>query len=110
MMTKEEAIAYLNSIKPYINLKAICEDYNNKGYSPIDYNKLRAVLNGISESRLSESKINSFINYLYHDLYINKFKISKIKDGIQAKTVSNIVFSYAEEISKALIKELNNEV
>ena len=110
VMNKAESIQYLNQIRPYINLKAICEDYNKRGNPPIDYNNLRAVLNGVSESRLSESRINQFVEYLFSDLYIDTFKMNQTNNETRKTTVSNIILSYAEEISQAIIKELNNAI
>lgn len=108
-MNKDEAITYLNSIRPFINLKAVCEDYNRKGNPQIDYNNLRAVLNGVSESRLSESRISSFIDYLFNDLYLETFKAQDNTNMITKERASSIIFSLAEKISKAITEEQNNE-
>ena len=108
-MDKEAAIVYLNSIRPFINLKAVCADYNSKGNPPIDYNNLRAVLNGVSESRLSESRISSFVDYLYNDLYPMVFKTQNRVNSINKDRISSIIFTCAEEISKAITEEIDDE-
>lgn len=107
-MKKEEQINYLNKIKPFINLKAVCEDYNQKTTNPIDYNNLRAVLNGVSKTRLSEKKLNSFINYLYQYLYVEVFDTFDISQSIRKVDLTNIVSSYANKMSEEILKEIEN--
>lgn len=105
---KEEQIHYINKIKPFINLKAVCEDYNRLNNSPIDYNNLRAVLNGVSKTRLSEEKLTSFINYLYQHLYAEVFNVYEAAPNIRQSSIDNIVTTYASKMSEAIIKEINN--
>lgn len=107
-MDKNESILYLNTIKPYINLKAICDDYNEKNSISIDYNNLRAVLNGVSETRLSEGRLISFIDFLYNDLYLNIFDVFKLKKEKDEKQIKEILTYYVNEMSNAIVKELNN--
>lgn len=108
-MSKDKQIEYLNAIKPYINLKQICEDYNRFSSIQIDYNNLRAVLNGISKTRLSEDKLNSFIQYLFQHLYPNVFQVYESTNIISSSTIADIVTNCAAKMSEEIIKELKNE-
>lgn len=109
-MNKKQQIDYLNKIKPFINLKAVCDDYNQKTPNTIDYNNLRAVLNGVSKTRVSEDKLNSFINYLYHYLYTEVFSVYDISLSKKQTTISNIILTYAKKMDEAITKELRNEI
>lgn len=109
-MKKSEQINYLNKIRPFINLKAICEDYNKLNSNTIDYNNLRAVLNGVSKTRLSEEKLNSFIGYLYQSLYPKVFNVYRTEVTIDETSINNIVSSYTSKMSEAIIKEIYNEL
>lgn len=108
-MNKDKQIEYLNKIKPFINLKAVCENYNQLNNNAIDYNNLRAVLNGVSKTRLSEEKLTSFINYLYEYLYVDIFEVYDISLTAKQKKISNIISTYAKKIDEEIIKELNDE-
>lgn len=109
-MNKEEQIEYLNRIKPFLNLKAVCEDYNKKHASTIDYNNLRAVLNGISTTRLSSQKLDSFINYLHKDLFLNTFNVEILNLQLKNNTIKNIIESYSQKMSEDVLKEIENEI
>lgn len=109
-MNKEDQIAYLNTIKPFINLKAICEDYNKRHSPAIDYNNLRAVLNGVSKTRLSSDRLESFIKYLYEDLFPNIFNIEKMQVQLQQDSLKKIMDSYATKMSSEILKEFENEI
>ena len=93
-MNKEEAVDYLNRIKPYINLSAVCEDYNKNSDVNIDYNNLRAELNGNSKTRVSTEKLNIFIEYLYNNLYKNVFLINNIDNFISREQLDPIVYAH----------------
>lgn len=110
MLIKEEQIEYLNKIRPFINLKAVCEDYNRLNNNSIDYNNLRAVLNGVSKTRLSEEKLSSFINYLYQHLYAEIFNACSVYPTIKQTSITDIVSVYALKMSEAIIKEINNGI
>ena len=107
---KDEQIQYLNKIKPFINLKAVCDDYNRLNNSPIDYNNLRAVLNDISKTRLSEEKLTSFINYLYQHLYADIFNVYDTSLDVRQASINKIVTTYASKMSEAIIKEIHNGI
>lgn len=107
-MNKEEKIEYLNRIRPYINLKAVCEDYNQKHTPPIDYNNLRAVLNGVSMTRLSEDRLTSFIDYLYTDLYRNIFIVESASFFVQDSKIEEVIDYYSEKMKENLIREYKN--
>lgn len=104
-MSKDRQIEYINRIKPFINLKAICEDYNSKTDSPIDYNNLRAVLNGISTTRVSQEKLNCFIDYLYNDLFINVFEINNLDYSINVDAIDYIIEHYSKKMRNQIIEE-----
>ena len=107
-MNKEDKIAYLNKIKPFINLKSICEDYNRKNSPSIDYNNLRAVLNGVSKTRLSDDKLAAFIFYLYTDLFVNTFDVQNIDREIREDSIRSIIESYSTSITNDILEELKN--
>lgn len=109
-MNKVQQIDYLNKIKPFINLKAVCDDYNQKTSNAIDYNNLRAVLNGVSKTRVSEDKLNSFIGYLYHYLYTEVFGVYDISLSGKKTKISNIISTYARKMDEEITKELRNEI
>lgn len=109
-MNKEEQIKYLNKIKPFINLKAVCDNYNQMNSNTIDYNNLRAVLNGVSKTRVSEDKLNSFISYLYHYLYTEIFDVYDISLSEKQDRISKIICSYAQKLDNEITKELKNEI
>lgn len=108
-MNKSEIIEYLNKIKPYINLTAICKLYNENTQDFIDYNNLRAVLNGNSTTRLSESKLNNFINFVYKFLYIKVFEVYNTGSFVEKEKIENIVQRHFKEISDEIMGELNIE-
>lgn len=109
-MIKNEQIEYLNRIKPFINLKAVCNDYNLKTDSSIDYNNLRAILNGVSKTRLSEEKLNRFISYLYQHLYLEIFKAYDIAQFISTNTLSKITERHINNLKNDIIREIQNEL
>ncbi len=112
-MSKTEMINYLNKIRPFLNLKAVCEDYNQ--YAPsncLDYNNLRVVLNGISSTRVSEEKLYSFILYIRNVLLKNTFDFDEHCHRIQIneQAITEIIESHCKTLSVALIKEINDEI
>lgn len=109
-MNKEEQIKYLKKIKPYINLKAVCDNYNHKNNNSIDYNNLRAVLNGVSKTRVSNEKLTSFVNYLYQYLYLEVFEVYNISLSQKEERISKIIQTYAQIIDEEISMELNNEL
>lgn len=109
-MNKTDLIAYINKIKPFLNLKAVCDDYNSKTNNIIDYNNLRAVLNGVSKTRLSEDRLKSFIEYMYKDLFINTFDVYKLKNEQKNRRINEIVNHYINQMEKAIIKEFRDDI
>lgn len=109
-MEKEQQIRYLNEIKPFINLKAVCNDYNSKNECTIDYNNLRAVLNGISKTRLSEEKLDSFIKYLYQYLYAKIFRVYEANHIIDTSVITTITEKHLKNLTDEIIKEIQVEI
>ena len=109
-MGKERRIQYLNQIKPFINLRAVCNDYNSKNDSSIDYNNLRAVLNGVSKTRLSEEKLESFINYLYQYLYVEIFRVYENDQLLSESVISDIAEKHLTNMKEDIIKEIRHEL
>lgn len=109
-MNKNEIIEYLNRIKPYINLTAICKLYNTENsQNIIDYNNLRVVLNGTSKTRLSESKLNNFVEFVYKFLYIKIFKVYDTGSFFEIKKFEDIMQRHFKDMSDEIIGELNIE-
>lgn len=109
-MTKEQQIDYLNKVKPFINLSAVCEDYNSKSDTPIDYNNLRAVLNGVSKTRLSEERLDSFISYLYSYLYTEIFNAYSINYILNSTKIKRIVNKHISLMIQDITMEVKNEL
>ncbi len=108
-MKKETEIEYINRIRPYINLKAICEDYNTKASSQIDYNNLRAVLNGVSSTRVSKERLESFVDYLHKDLFINVFQMKTNSKPLNINEIEGIIKKHVFNMHDHLIEELEND-
>lgn len=108
-MDKNESVEYINRIKPYINLSAICKLYNENTQDVIDYNNLRAVLNGTSKTRLSESKLRNFIKFVYNFLYPQIFKVYNTSFLLKDNIVENIIKKHFENMSDEIIGELTIE-
>ena len=109
-MNKDESIQYLQKIRPFLNLTAICADYNKHNPSNyIDYNNLRIVLNGKSHTRLSSTKLDSLIKYLFTTLYQDIFETETLKVSFYNDTITSIVTENMDNTKSTLIKELQNE-
>lgn len=109
-MKKEEAINYLNKIRPFINLSAICNDYNyNNPENPIDYNNLRVVLNRKAVTRLSEDKLNSFILYLFKILYTKTFEIKSVGKEIDENEIKKVLKTRLKSAVRDILEEIENE-
>lgn len=108
-MDKNEIVEYLNRIKPYINLLAICKLYNENTPDVIDYNNLRAVLNGKSHTRLSESKLKNFIKFIYKFLYPSIFKVYDTSLLLENKVIADIMKKNFKTMSNEIIGELTVE-
>ena len=106
-MDKNEIIEYLSGILPYINLSAICKLYNENTQDIIDYNNLRVVLNGRSKTRLSESKLNNFIKFVYKVLYVRIFKVYDTGSFFETKKIEDIIQKHLKNMSDEIIGELN---
>ena len=108
-MEKNEIIEYLNRIKPYINLSAICKLYNENTKDVVDYNNLRVVLNGKSNTRLSENKLKNFIKFIYKFLYPNIFKVYDTSLLLENKIITDIMKKHFKTMSNEIIGELTVE-
>lgn len=107
-MNKSEKIDYLNSIKRYLNLSALCELYNKTSKEYIDYNNLRIVLNGNSETRLSEKKLDAFIEFLHVELFDKIFKVGEWKLIINQNQIDSIIEKHAKNLKNELTEKINN--
>ena len=105
-MNKNEIIEYLNKIKPFINLTAICKLYNEQTLDIIDYNNLRVVLNGKSETRLSEIKLKNFLKFVYKFLYVKIFDIYNVNFFVDKENIEFILQKHFNNISNEIIGEL----
>lgn len=102
-------VDYLNRIKPYINLSSICKLYNENAQDVVDYNNLRVVLNGKSNTRLSESKLKNFIKFIYKFLYPNIFKVYNTSLLLENKVIAGIIKKHLKTMSDEIIGELTVE-
>ncbi|MBQ2719280.1 MAG: hypothetical protein IJF73_04350 [Clostridia bacterium] len=112
-MSKTEMINYLNKIRPFLNLKAVCENYNDYAPdNPLDYNNLRVVLNGISPTRVSKEKLLCFVMYIKNVLLKNVFDFGNNYEDEQdtKKDVAKIIEMHCKALSVTLIKEITDEV
>lgn len=113
-MKRSEIISYLNEIKPFLNLKKVCEMYNefNSNFQ-IDYNNLRAVLNDTHPTRLSEERIQHFYVFLINDLFQDVFKISTIENiksmTILVKEIEDSFLQVLEEVKENIDYEISNK-
>jgi len=108
-MDKNEIVEYLNRIKPYINLSAICKLYNENTQDVIDYNNLRVALNGTSKTRLSESKLKNFIKFVYKFLYPKIFNVYETSFLSENEVIKNITEKHLKNMSDEIIGELTVE-
>ncbi len=98
-MNKIDKINYLSKIVKYINLYSVCNLYNETNSEKIDYNNLRVVINKQSLTRLSDNKLDSFINFLQNNF---------INDILKVNLSTEQYISKDEIIEK--LKELNEEI
>ena len=110
IMKKEESIKYINSIRGFLNLQALCNEYNTLyPENAIDYNNLRNTINGTAPNRLSEEKINSFVTFLKKDIFINKFLRNGVSDDATDKALKDIIFKHTEELTQNILEVLSND-
>lgn len=110
-MSKKEMIDYLKKIKPYINLRSVCNMYNKSHFdNSIDYNNLRVVINETSITRLSEDKLHSFILFLFNELYIDIFECDKATISISEKRIEMIIRDHVENMKKEIMEEIINGI
>lgn len=104
-MTKKEKIVYLQKIKKYLKLNKLCDLYNNSHNSKIDYNNLRVVINETSETRLSEEKLSSFIDFI-NNFFINEILLTVQDKPSDTNEICKIIIKNAEQACKE-IREMN---
>ena len=104
-MTKKEKIVYLQKIKKYLKLNKLCDLYNNSHNSKIDYNNLRVVINETSETRLSEEKLSSFIDFI-NNFFINEILLTVQDKPTDTNEICKIIIKNAEQTCKE-IREMN---
>lgn len=104
-MTKKEKIVYLQKIKKYLKLNKLCDLYNNSHNSKIDYNNLRVVINETSETRLSEEKLSSFIDFI-NNFFINEILLTVQDKPTDTNEICKIIIKNAEQACKE-IREMN---
>lgn len=110
-MKRNEIIAYLNEIKPFLNLKKVCEFYNNVNESlQIDYNNLRAVLNETHPTRLSDERVQRFYLFLLTDLFEDYFKISTHKTNKDLNYLIDDIKDGLLLVLEEKKESLNNEI
>ena len=108
-MNKQSSIEYLNKIKPFINLSAICENYNsNNQENQIDYNNLRVVLNGQSYTRLSEEKLSAFVIYVRNKLFVDVFEMNQSTISYSQEKVCDVITRYSKRMISEILEEHNN--
>ena len=102
-MKKNDAIDYLDNIKKYFNLSALCELYNTlHSDDPIDYNNLRVVISRKHTGRLSEDKLNSFIKFLHNDFYKGILKIQKSNETTNYSRLQNLVDNFSKDFKEMI--------
>lgn len=109
-MQKEAIINYLNNIKPYLNLSAVCSLYNELHKDDqIDYNNLRVVLNRQSINRLSEAKLNNFLSFLQNDLFCSVFNLNYIINEEMKIIFTNNIKEYTNKMIESIERDLNDK-
>lgn len=110
-MNKLEKIDFINSMAKYLNLTAVCQLYNlNHPKNKIDYNNLRVVLKKQSINRLSEDKINSFINFIQNYFVPNIFKYKYYKKEERKDILKQKINNSFAELNKKIMEEIDNEL
>jgi hypothetical protein len=84
-MNRIDKIDYLSKVVKYINLYSVCNLYNETHDEKIDYNNLRAVINKQSITRLSDYKLDSFINFLQNYFINDILKVNMPTDQCVSK-------------------------
>ena len=79
--------------------------YNNSHNSKIDYNNLRVVINETSETRLSEEKLSSFIDFI-NNFFINEILLTVQDKPTDTNEICKIIIKNAEQACKE-IREMN---
>ncbi|MGN0628255.1 MAG: hypothetical protein ACI4IW_01345 [Oscillospiraceae bacterium] len=109
-MKKEESIKYINYIRRFLNLQALCNEYNSLyPENAIDYNNLRCTINGKAPNRLSEDKINSFVTFLKKDIFINKFLRNGVSNDKTDKAIKETILKHTEELTQSILEVLSND-
>lgn len=104
-MTKKEKIVYLQKIKKFLKLNKLCDLYNNSHNNKIDYNNLRVVINETSETRLSEEKLTSFIDFI-NLFFITEILLTANNKSVDINIICKIITNNAEQTCKE-IREIN---
>ena len=110
-MNKDEKIDYLNTVVRFLNLSAVCDLYNQKNNNnKIDYNNMRVVLKRQSTSRLSEEKLDSFIQFLHNYLIPSVFEHNaQIHTTVKKETTKRIT-KKIEELNNYIVEAIENEI
>lgn len=110
-MNKLEKIDYLNSIVKYLNLSAICNLYNQiNSENKIDYNNMRVVLKKQYLNRLSEVKIDSFIDFIHSYLIDEIFQHTYKYEEFCRNNIRNKVKSEIKKFSDSILEVVDNEI
>lgn len=108
-MNKKDIIDYLNRIKTYLNLSALCKKYNEM-YSDntIDYNNLRTVLKGNVPNRLSTDKLVAFYDFLIKDILQNEFLLES--SNVKEDTIKQIIDEHSSKITAEVLEAIRHGV
>lgn len=100
-MNKQEKILYLQKIKLYLKLSKLCDLYNSSHKEKIDYNNLRVMVNGQSDTRLSEKKLDSFITFI-NDFFLKDILLHSLTNTHNIDSICNIIMTTATETCKRI--------
>ncbi len=109
-MTRLELIRYLNRVKPYMNLSALCHHYNrlHSDFS-IDYNNLRVTLNNKAPYRLSTEKLQAFVDFLQTDIFEKQFKL-KFNSLDQHSVLKSVIEKNADTLLNSILEAINHGI
>jgi len=100
--SKTKKIQYLQQLSQFINLTALCNEFNKTAKHKVDYNALRTTINGTS-SRLKESDLDAIISYVHNTLVPKYFIPSqKLKKEITVSMLKKIVLDETKKMLKRL--------
>lgn len=106
-MIRENLIACLNEIVPYVKLSVLCEEYNTTHpENVIDYNNLRVALNGKAPNRLSTEKLSSFYDFLTKDIFEKRFRMKCNK--LFSAEITNIIDTKTNEIRQEIAEAIEH--